>query len=68
MESLEVISKLEKSTEWVNGMVIVEKPNGKLRICLDPRPSNKAIKRHHQPMPTVEEITTRMHISKSRLP
>ena len=60
MESLNVISKVEKSTDWVNGMVIVEKPNGKLRICLDPRPLNKAIKRHHHPMPTVEEITAKM--------
>ena len=60
MESLGVISKVEKSTDWVNGMVLVEKPNGNLHICLDSRPLNKAVKRHHYPIPTVEEITSKM--------
>ncbi|CAB4010198.1 Hypothetical predicted protein [Paramuricea clavata] len=41
-------------------MVVVEKPNGKLRICLDPKHLNKAIKREHFQLPTIEDITTRM--------
>ena len=40
--------------------MIVEKPNGKLRICLDPRPLNKAIKREHFKLPTTEEILSKM--------
>ena len=40
-------------------MVVVEKPNGK-RICLDPQHLNKAIKREHYQLPTIEDITTRM--------
>ena len=60
MESLGVISKVEKSTDWVNGMVLVGKPNSNLRICLDSRPLNKAVRRHHYPIPTVEEITSKM--------
>ena len=60
MEKLGVISKVDKSTDWVSGMAVVEKPDGKLRICLDPRPLNKGIKRHYYPMPTLEEITARM--------
>ena len=31
----DIIEPIEKPTDWVNGLVIVEKPNGKLRICLD---------------------------------
>ena len=31
--------------------------NSKLRVCLDPRDVNKAIKRDHYKTPTVEEIT-----------
>ena len=45
----------------MNSTVIIEKPNSdKLRICLDPRPLNEAIKREHFKMPTIEEITTRV--------
>ena len=41
-------------------MAIVEKPNGILRICLDQMHLNKAIKREHFQLPTIEDITTRM--------
>lgn len=40
-------------------MLVVTKPN-KIRICLDPRDLNEAIKREHYQMPTIEEITTRL--------
>ena len=60
MERRGVIRKVEKATDWVNSMAIVEKPNGKLRICLDPQHLNKAIKRGYLQLPTIENITTRM--------
>ena len=34
--------KIDQPTEWVNSMVVVEKPSGGLRICLDPRDLNKS--------------------------
>lgn len=60
MEQLGVIEKVQEPTEWVNSMVTVIKPNGKLRICIDPRNLNKAIKREHFPMRTIEEIVSGM--------
>ena len=36
MEKLNVISKVDAPTKWVNSMVVVPKPNGAVRICLDP--------------------------------
>ena len=60
METMGIIEKVEKSTDWVNALVVVEKPNGKLRICLDPRPLNQAIKRQHYRLPTTEEIISEM--------
>ena len=60
MENMGIIEKVEKSTDWVNALVLVEKPNGKLRVCLDPRPLNQAIKRHHYRLPTTEEIISQM--------
>lgn len=61
METDGVIEKVDTPTEWVNFVVVVEKPNSdKIRICLDPRPLNEAIQREHFKMPTIEEITTRI--------
>ena len=37
MESQEIICKVTEPTEWVSSLVAVEKPNGKLRVCLDPK-------------------------------
>ena len=50
------LSIIEESYEWVNSMVIVEKPNGKLRICLNPSDLNKATKRHYHHHTTNDEI------------
>ncbi|CAC5381940.1 E3 ubiquitin-protein ligase DTX4 [Mytilus coruscus] len=53
--------KVDEPTDWVSSLVVVEKPKtGKLRICLDPRNLNKAIKREHFALPTIEDITTRL--------
>ena len=43
-----IIAKVERPPDWVNSCVCVTKPNGKLRLCLDPKDLNKAIKRPHQ--------------------
>ena len=60
MVDLDIIETIEKPTDWVNGLVIVEKPNGKLRICLDSRPLNNAIKRERLHLPTTEEMFSQM--------
>ena len=49
------IARVTEPTEWVNSMVVVVKGD-KVRICLDPRDLNKAIRREHYPIPTVEEV------------
>jgi len=60
MEKLGVIRKAEEPTEWVSSLVVVEKPNGNVRLCLDPRDLNKAIQREHYPMKTVEEVAAEL--------
>ena len=61
MEMNGVIEKVDQPTEWLNSVVVVEKPGSKkLRICLDPRPLNEATQREHYKMPTIKEITTRV--------
>ena len=38
MESMKVIWKLDinEASDWVHALVLVVKPKGKLRVCLDP--------------------------------
>lgn len=64
MVQLQVIIPVTEPTEWVNSMVIVTKPNKKLRICLDPRNLNKAILRPHYPFPNIEDCKSRLNGSK----
>ena len=60
MEKHKVIQKLNKPTNWVHNLVIVEKKDGSLRLCLDPRELNKAIKRENFQIPTMEDVTCRL--------
>ena len=57
---IRIIQPIQELTDWVNSLVIVEKQNGRLRLCLDPRDLNKAIKREHFKLPTAEEIFAEM--------
>ncbi|XP_067687858.1 uncharacterized protein [Haliotis asinina] len=59
MEKLDVITKVNEPTDWVSPLVIVEKPNKQLRVCIDPKDLNKAIKREHFKLPTRDEITAK---------
>ena len=63
MVYLDIMKPIEKPTDWVNGLMIVKKPNGKLRICLDPRPLNNAIKRENLHLPNAEEIFWQMSVA-----
>ena len=60
MVNMEVIKPVSGPSDWVNSVVILEKNNGKLRICLDPRNLNQVIKRHHLQLATAEKIVAQM--------
>ena len=56
-----IITPIKEPTDWVNSLVVVEKPKtGKLRICLDPKALNEAIRRPHYPMPTLDDVTSKL--------
>ena len=59
MEKAGVIVRQTEPTDWVNSMVAVVKPN-KIRICIDPRDLNAAIRREHFPMTTIEDVVASM--------
>ena len=60
MERNDIINQVDEPTDWVKSMVIVEKRDVRLRICLDPHDLNKAIKREHYPMQSAESIMADM--------
>ena len=51
-----VLTKVEEPTKWVSSAVVTAKPNGKVRVCIDPRPLNKALHRSHYPLPVIDDI------------
>ena len=56
METLKVIQKVHRPTDWVSSLVYSRKANGTIRICLDPKDLNRAIKRPHYTTRTLDEI------------
>jgi hypothetical protein len=61
LERFKIIEKVNEPTDWVNPLVLVRKPSGKLRICLDPKQLNKYIKRQHYQVPLIEELLTELN-------
>ncbi|GBM10650.1 Uncharacterized protein K02A2.6 [Araneus ventricosus] len=55
-----VIEKVTEPTDRVSPLVIVQKKNGALRVCLDPQNLNRAIKRPQYNLPTFEDITSKL--------
>ena len=56
LEQQGIIEKVEGATPWVSPLVIIPKKNGEVRLCVDMRMANKAIKREHHPSPTVDDL------------
>ena len=50
------ITPVSEPNEWISQMVAVKKKDGSIRICIDPRDLNRALKRPHHPMRTVEDV------------
>ena len=63
MENDGFITRVEEPTEWVSSMVVSLRKD-KVRICIDPRDLNKAIRREHHPMKTIEEIVSNIPSAK----
>lgn len=57
----EITQPVNEPLEWVNNIVIIEKPNKTLKICIDPNELNKHIVQEIYPVPTLEEITPKLN-------
>jgi hypothetical protein len=47
MENMGVISRVDKSTNWCSGMVVVPKSDGSVRICVDLTKVNESVLREN---------------------
>ena len=56
----DIIDRVDGPTPWVNPVVVVPKPNGEVRLCVDMRCANKAIIRERHPIPTIDEVLNDM--------
>ena len=54
MQSLGVISPVDELTPWCAGMVVVPKPSGDIRICVDLKPLNEGVLHKFHPLPKVD--------------
>ena len=50
-----MISKIDEPTEWCSPMVVVPKPNGTVRICVDLTKLNESVQRERLLLPSVEQ-------------
>ena len=57
---------MTEPTEWVSAPAIVKKPSAKngIRLCIDSRPLNTALKRSEYPIPTVDHLLTEISDAK----
>ena len=58
------IEKVKGPSTCINPIVVVPKPNGTLRLCLEMRRANEAIVRERHQIPKVEEILPELHNAK----
>ena len=58
--SNQIIAPVTEPTNWVSSVLAVPKKDGSIRVCLDPKDLNTAIKRSHYPLPTVDDVTSRL--------
>ena len=59
-----IITEVHEHTEWINSIVPVMKEDGSLRLCLDPKDLNKAIKRNQWYTRTLDDILPELAQSK----
>ena len=60
MVQLGVISPVEEPTEWCAGMVVAQKANGSVRICVDLSRLNESVCRERHQLPVVEQVLAQL--------
>ena len=64
LDRLGEIGVLAPVEEWVSQMAVVTKPDGLLRICIDPQPLNEALQREHYRLPIFNDVLPTLNNAK----
>lgn len=65
LTDLGVIAPVDEPTDWVSNIVVATKSSGDLRVCIDPKELNKALKRERYPIPVIDDVLP--ELAKARL-
>ena len=61
LENIGVLKRVTTPTKWISSMVVAEKKDSqKIRLCIDPKPLNRALKRSLYPLPTMEDVLPKL--------
>ena len=60
IEANDIIEKVTEPTDWCARMVHVPKKSGEVRICVDLKCLNHAVRHEHYPLYTLEDIAPRL--------
>jgi hypothetical protein len=55
-----ILEKVTQPSAWISALLVVHKPIEKLRICIDSKHLNLALKRNVYPMPTIDDVLPRL--------
>ena len=65
LEKQGILKKVTEPTAWISNSVYREKPDGSIRVCIDPSQTiNKAIEVPKYPIPTVDELLPKLSNAK----
>ena len=66
LEKQGILKKVTEPTAWISNSVYREKPDGSIRVCIDPSQTiNKAIEVPKYPIPTVDELLPKLNNAKN---
>lgn len=61
MQEQGIIVPVTEPTAWVSNLIVVKKPSGALRLCLDPQRLNDAIMVPKFEIPRVDDILVHLN-------
>jgi len=64
MEQQNIITRVEGPIDWCASIVVVPKPNKKVRICVDLTQLNKCVKRERHILPSVDHTLAQLSNAK----
>ena len=60
MEKMGIISRVSEPTDWCAGMVVVPKPDRRVRICVDLTKLNQSVRHERHILPSVEQTLAQL--------